>query len=121
MIETLDGIVNADEIAGTFGVDVVIQGNNDLARFSGWPQTDPRYQSLLTVSRNATLRAGKYWGNAGQQYLTGNPLCAAVRFVQNGTSRGGWAAPPARGCGPGEEPVIGGGAGGRGGRGCGAR
>src|SRR4026209_1753441 len=55
MIETLDGIINADEIAGTFGIDVVIQGNNDLARFSGWAQNDPRYQSLLTISRNATL------------------------------------------------------------------
>ena len=65
MLETLDAIINVDEIAGTFGIDVVIQGNNDLARFSGWTQTDPRYQSLLTVSRNATLRAGKFWGNAG--------------------------------------------------------
>ena len=52
----------------------MIQGNNDLSRFSGWSQTDPRYQSLLTVSRNATLHAGKFWGNAGAQYLTGNPL-----------------------------------------------
>jgi 2-keto-3-deoxy-L-rhamnonate aldolase RhmA len=116
MIETLDGIVNADEIAGTFGVDVVIQGNNDLSRFSGWEQTDPRYQSMLTVSRNATLRAGKFWGNAGQQYLTGNPLSADVRFVQNGPSMDGWTPPPARGRGTAEEPTIGGGAG-RGGRG----
>jgi hypothetical protein len=98
----------------------VIQGNNDLSRFSGWAQTDPRYQSMLTVSRNATLRAGKYWGNAGQQYLTGNPLSADVRFVQNGPSMDGWTPPPARGCGAGDEPTIGG-AGGRGGCGRGAR
>jgi 2-keto-3-deoxy-L-rhamnonate aldolase RhmA len=114
MIETLDGILNADEIANTFGIDVVIQGNNDLARFSGWAQNDPRYQSLLTISRNATLKAGKYWGNAGQQYLTGNPLSPDVRFVQNGPSMDGWA-PPARGRGA-EEPTIGV-PGGRGGRG----
>jgi 2-keto-3-deoxy-L-rhamnonate aldolase RhmA len=119
MLETLDGIVNADEIAATFGIDVVIQGNNDLSRFSGWAQTDPRYQSLLQVSRNATLKAGKYWGNAGQQYLTGNPLSADVRFVQNGPSMDGWA-PPARGRGNAEEPTIGG-AGGRGGRGRGGQ
>jgi 2-keto-3-deoxy-L-rhamnonate aldolase RhmA len=106
MLETLDGIINADEIANTFGVDVVIQGNNDLSRFSGWSQTDPRYQSLLTISRNATLHAGKYWGNAGQQYLTGNPLSADVRFVQNGPSMDGWT-PPARGRGTSEEPTIG--------------
>lgn len=106
MLETLDGILNADEIANTFGVDVVIQGNNDLARFSGWAQNDPRYQALLTVSRNATLRAGKFWGNAGQQYLTGNPLSADTRFVQNGPSIDGWA-PPSRGRGGAEEPTIG--------------
>jgi 2-keto-3-deoxy-L-rhamnonate aldolase RhmA len=116
MLETLDGIINANEIASTFGIDVVIQGNNDLARFSGWSQTDPRYQSLLTVSRNATLKAGKFWGNAGAQYLTGNPLSPDVRFVQNGPSIDGWT-PPARGRGT-EEPTVGGpaGRGRRGGR-----
>src|SRR6186713_2572788 len=106
MIETLDGILNADEIAATFGVDVVIQGNNDLSRFSGWAQTDPRYQAMLTVSRNATLKAGKFWGNAGQQYLTGNPLSADTRFVQNGPSMDGWT-PPRGGRGTVEEPTIG--------------
>jgi len=119
MLETLDGIVNADEIAGTFGIDVVIQGNNDLSRFSGWSQTDDRYQSMLTISRNATLQAGKFWGNAGQQYLTGNPLSADVRFVQNGPSMDGWTPPPARGRGNAEEPTVGV-PGGRGGRGGGA-
>src|SRR5262249_25913508 len=119
MIETLDGIINANEIANTFGVDVVIQGNNDLSRFSGWSQSDPRYQSLLTVSRNATLHAGKFWGNAGAQYLTGNPLSPDVRFVQNGPSIDGWT-PPARGRGNStEEPTIGK-PGGRGRRGGGA-
>ena len=118
MLETLDGIINADEIANTFGIDVVIQGNNDLSRFSGWAQTDPRYQSLLTVSRNATLHAGKFWGNAGAQYLTGNPLSADVRFVQNGPSLDGWT-PPARGRETSEEPTIG--VGGRGRRGGGGR
>jgi 2-keto-3-deoxy-L-rhamnonate aldolase RhmA len=106
MLETVDGIIDADEIAATFGVDVVIQGNNDLSRFSGWAQTDARYQSMLNVSRNAALRAGKWWGNAGQQYLTGNPLSADVRFVQNGPAMDGWT-PPARGRGNAEEPTIG--------------
>jgi 2-keto-3-deoxy-L-rhamnonate aldolase RhmA len=106
MIETVDGIINIDEIANTFGLDVVIQGNNDLSRFSGWNQDDPRYQNLLNISRNATLKAGKYWGNAGQQYLTGNPLSADTRFVQNGPATDGWT-PPARGRGAAEEPTIG--------------
>ena len=118
MLETLDGIINVNDIASTFGIDVVIQGNNDLSRFSGWNQDDVRYQSLLNISRNATMMAGKYWGNAGAQYLTGNPLSADVRFVQNGPAMDGWM-PPARGRGAAEEPTIGGtpGSGGGGGRG----
>jgi 4-hydroxy-2-oxoheptanedioate aldolase len=114
MLETLDSILHADEIAATFGIDVVIQGNNDLSRFSGWAQNDPRYQALLTVSRNATLKAGKYWGNAGAQYVTDKVFGADTRFVQNGPSIDGWK--PARGRGPAEEPTIGVPAG-RGGRG----
>ena len=93
MLETIESIINADEIASTFGLDVVIQGNSDLAQFSGWSQTDERYNALLMISRNATLKAGKYWGNAGQQYLEGHPLSADTRFVQNGPSNDGFAFP----------------------------
>jgi 2-keto-3-deoxy-L-rhamnonate aldolase RhmA len=108
MIETLEGVANADEIAATHGVDAVIIGNNDLASFSGWSQTDPRYQDAIALVHNATLKAGKYFGNAGAQYLTGNRLSAGTRIVQNGPARDGWT-PPGRGRGRGsdEEPVIG--------------
>lgn len=108
MLETLESIINADEIANTFGLDVVIQGNSDLSQFSGWTQTDARYNHLLTISRNATLKAGKYWGNAGQQYLTGHPYSADTRFVQNGPSHDGFAFPQrGRGAAEAAEPVIG--------------
>ena len=110
MIETLEGVANADEIASTFGVDVVIQGNNDLAAFSGWAQNDPRYQDALVKTHDAALRAGKYWGNAGSQYLNGYVLSADTRFVQNGPARDGWTSPArggGRGRGPEEEPTIG--------------
>jgi 2-keto-3-deoxy-L-rhamnonate aldolase RhmA len=107
MLETVESIINVDEIASTFGLDVVIQGNNDLSQFSGWTQTDARYQNLLTISHNATLKAGKYWGNAGNSYLTGNPLSASTRFVQNGPAHDGFAFPQ-RGRGAAEvEPTIG--------------
>ena len=110
MIETLEGVANADEIASTFGVDVVILGNNDLSAFSGWSQSDPRYQDAVTKVHDATLRAGKYFGNAGAQYLNGYVVSADTRFVQNGPARDGWV--PAgrgrgRGRGPEEEPTIG--------------
>ena len=70
--------------------------------------------STLISDANVTLRAGKFWGNAGQQYLTGNPLSADVRFVQNGPSMDGWTPPAARGRSSAEEPTVGVGGRGRG-------
>ena len=109
MIETLEGVANANEIASTFGVDAVILGNNDLSNFSGWPQNDDRYQDALIKVHDAALRAGKYYGNAGSQYLTGYKVSADTRLVQNGPARDGWTPPSrgGRGRGPEEEPTIG--------------
>jgi 2-keto-3-deoxy-L-rhamnonate aldolase RhmA len=100
MIETLEGVANAEEIAATHGVDVVLIGNNDLSSFSGWSQNDPRYQDALIKVHDAALKYGKYFGNAGAQYLNGYVLSADTRMVQNGPARDGWT-PPARGGGPG--------------------
>jgi 2-keto-3-deoxy-L-rhamnonate aldolase RhmA len=99
MIETLEGVANAEEIAATHGVDVVLIGNNDLSSFSGWPQNDPRYQDALIKVHDAALKYGKYFGNAGAQYLNGYVLSADTRMVQNGPARDGWTPP--RGGGPG--------------------
>ena len=108
MIETLEGVDNAHEIAATPGLDVVILGNGDLASFSGFEQTDDRYQDLLTRVRNATYTAGKYWGNAGQQFATGNRLSPDSRFHQNGRTNDGWVPPaPAAGA-PAAAPARGG-------------
>jgi 2-keto-3-deoxy-L-rhamnonate aldolase RhmA len=129
MLETIESIINVDEIANTFGLDVVIQGNSDLSQFSGWNQTDERYRRLLTISRNATLKAGKYWGNAGQQFLDDKVFGPDTRFVQNGPSNDGFAFPQrGRGAAEAPEPSIGvpggdqptGAGGGRGRRGGGA-
>jgi len=116
MIETLEGVANAEEIAATQGVDVVILGNNDLSSFSGWNQADPRYQDAIIKVHNAALKYGKYYGNAGQQYRTGYTVSADTRMVQDGPARDGWTAPrggggAARGAAP---------AAGRGGRGAAA-
>ena len=50
----------------------------------------------LTRTRDAVYKAGKYWGNAGQQFSSGNKLSADSRFHQNGKSNDGFV-PPARG------------------------
>jgi 2-keto-3-deoxy-L-rhamnonate aldolase RhmA len=110
MIETLEGVAMANEIAATHGVDVVMIGNNDLSSFSGWSQADPRYQDAIIKVHDAALKYGKYYGNAGAQYLTGYAVSADTRMLQNGPACDGWS-PPAkgrgRGTGPEEEPVIG--------------
>jgi len=110
MIETLEGVAMANEIAATHGVDVVMIGNNDMSNFSGWSQNDPRYQDAIIKVHDAALKYGKYYGNAGEQYLRGYTVSADTRMVQNGPACDGWR--PAgrgrgRGTGPEEEPVIG--------------
>ena len=111
MIETLEGVANAEEIAATHGVDVVILGNNDLSSFSGWAQNDPRYQDAMIKVHDAALKYGKYYGNAGAQYLSGYTVSADTRMVQNGPACDGWTPPGrggrGRGTSPDEEPVIG--------------
>ena len=101
MIETLEGVANAEEIAATSGVDVVILGNNDLSSFSGWSQNDPRYQDAIIKVHNAALKYGKFYGNAGAQYMNGYTATAGTRMVQNGPARDGWTPP--RGGGRGAE------------------
>lgn len=118
--------LNANEIANTFGVDVVIEGNTDLSRFSGYSQSDDRYEDLMIKVHDATIKAGKFYGHAGAQYITGNILSADGRFYQNGPAFDGWT-PPARGASQAAEPTCtppgggapaapAGGGGGRGGR-----
>jgi 2-keto-3-deoxy-L-rhamnonate aldolase RhmA len=106
MIETLEGVAMANEIAATHGVDVIIIGNNDLSSFSGWSQNDPRYQDAIIKVHDAALAYGKYYGNAGEQYLKGYTVSADTRMVQNGPACDGWK-PAGRGAKPDEEPVIG--------------
>jgi 2-keto-3-deoxy-L-rhamnonate aldolase RhmA len=123
MIETPTGVANAYDIASVPGVDVVIIGNNDLSSFSGFAQSDDRYQALMTKVRDDVLRAGKIFGQANAQlYYKDHPLSKDAKFFQNGPSNDGWTPPGRGGRGtnplappPGEEET--GGRGGRGGRG----
>ena len=96
MIETPTGVANAYDIARVQGIDVVIIGNNDLSQFSGVPQTDPRYLAMVGQVRDATLKAGKIFGQANAQYATGNPYSSDSKFFQNGPSNDGYQ-PPSRG------------------------
>jgi 2-keto-3-deoxy-L-rhamnonate aldolase RhmA len=97
MIETPTGVANAFDIASVPGVDVVIVGNNDLSQFSGFAQTDDRYQQMVTKIHDDTLRAGKIFGQANWIYATGHPLSKDAKFFQNGPSNDGWKPPAAGG------------------------
>jgi 2-keto-3-deoxy-L-rhamnonate aldolase RhmA len=100
MIETPTGAANAFDIASVPGVDVVIIGNNDLSSFSGYAQSSPEYQAMVTKIHDDTLRAGKIFGQANAMYATGHPLSKDAKFFQNGPSNDGWT-PPGRGGGRG--------------------
>jgi 2-keto-3-deoxy-L-rhamnonate aldolase RhmA len=107
MIETLEGVANVEEIAATHGIDAIILGNNDLSSFSGWQQNDPRYQDAIIKVHNAALKYGKYYGNAGSQYLNGYTVSANTRMVQNGPARDGWTPQGGRGGTRGAAPAAG--------------
>jgi 4-hydroxy-2-oxoheptanedioate aldolase len=121
MIETPTGVANAYDIASVPGVDVVIIGNNDLSSFSGFAQTDDRYQAMVTKIHDDTLRAGKIFGQANAIYYKDHPLSSTAKFFQNGPSKDGWVPPGRGGRGgnplappPGEEGPAPAGRGGRG-------
>jgi 4-hydroxy-2-oxoheptanedioate aldolase len=123
MIETPTGVANAFDIASVPGVDVVIIGNNDLSSFSGYLQSDDKYQIMVKKVHDDTLRAGKIFGQANANYAKGHPLSNDAKFFQNGPSNDGWAPPGrgGRGTNPnappeGEEDTAGRGGRGRGGR-----
>lgn len=68
MIESLEGVAVADQIAAVPGVDVVFVASTDLGSFSGFPPTgpnrqgNPQYEALVTRVHDATLKAGKWLG-----------------------------------------------------------
>jgi 4-hydroxy-2-oxoheptanedioate aldolase len=99
MIETPTGVANCFDIASIPGVDVILVGNNDLSQFSGYDQSDPRYQELITKIHDDTLRAGKIFGQANWKYATGHPLSKDAKFFQNGPSFDGWKPPASAGPG----------------------
>jgi 2-keto-3-deoxy-L-rhamnonate aldolase RhmA len=59
MIETLDGVKAAREIAAIKGVDAVFAASTDLGNFSGYKQGSPDYERLINAVHDAALAAGK--------------------------------------------------------------
>jgi 2-keto-3-deoxy-L-rhamnonate aldolase RhmA len=58
MIETLEGLKNADEIARVPGVTAVFAASGDLGNFSGFQQGTPDYERAINIVHDAAVKAG---------------------------------------------------------------
>ena len=58
MIETLEGLKNADEIAKVPGVSAIFAASGDLANFSGYRQGTPDYERAINIVHDAAVKAG---------------------------------------------------------------
>jgi 2-keto-3-deoxy-L-rhamnonate aldolase RhmA len=58
MIETLEGVENAREIAALDGVDAIFAASGDLGNFSGWREGDPEYERIIDKIAAAAEEAG---------------------------------------------------------------
>jgi 2-keto-3-deoxy-L-rhamnonate aldolase RhmA len=58
MIETLEGVKNAAEIAKVPGVTALFAASGDLGNFSGYSQGSPDYERLINVVHDAAVNAG---------------------------------------------------------------
>jgi len=58
MIETLDGLRDADRIAKIPGVTAIFAASGDLGNFAGYKQGDPDYEREINIVHDAAIKAG---------------------------------------------------------------
>ncbi|MFO1184693.1 MAG: aldolase/citrate lyase family protein [Bauldia sp.] len=58
MIETLEGLSNAAEIAKVPGVSAIFAASGDLGNFSGFAQGSPDYERAINIVHDAAINAG---------------------------------------------------------------
>ena len=58
MIETLEGLAHADEIAKVPGVTAIFAASGDLGNFSGYRQGTPDYERAINMVHDAAIKAG---------------------------------------------------------------
>jgi 2-keto-3-deoxy-L-rhamnonate aldolase RhmA len=57
MIETLEGLKNADEIAKVPGVTAIFAASGDLGNFTGYRQGTPDYERAINIVHDAAIKA----------------------------------------------------------------
>jgi len=90
MIETLDGLKDADKIAATPGVSAVFAASSDLGNFAGYKQGDPDYEREINIVHDAAIKAGvKLCGPFAWKdrpdftcFQAGNEMAAIARGVK---------------------------------------
>jgi 2-keto-3-deoxy-L-rhamnonate aldolase RhmA len=58
MIETLEGLKHADEIAKVPGVHAIFAASSDLGNFSGYKRGDADYEREINIVHDAAIKAG---------------------------------------------------------------
>jgi 2-keto-3-deoxy-L-rhamnonate aldolase RhmA len=58
MIETLEGLKNADAIAKVPGVTAVFAASTDLGNFTGYARGAPDYERAINIVHDAAVKAG---------------------------------------------------------------
>ncbi len=58
MIETLEGLKDADQIAKVPGVDALFAASGDLGNFSGFRLGTPDYERAINIVHDAAIKAG---------------------------------------------------------------
>jgi 2-keto-3-deoxy-L-rhamnonate aldolase RhmA len=58
MIETLEGLKNADEIAKVPGVTALFAASGDLGNFTGYRQSTPDYERAINIVHDSAIKAG---------------------------------------------------------------
>jgi 2-keto-3-deoxy-L-rhamnonate aldolase RhmA len=58
MIETLQGLQDADKIAKVPGISAIFAAGNDLGNFSGFRPDTPDYERAINIVHDAGLKAG---------------------------------------------------------------
>jgi 2-keto-3-deoxy-L-rhamnonate aldolase RhmA len=57
MIETLEGLQNAEKIAAVPGVTAVFAASGDIGNFTGFRQGDPDYERAINIVHDAAMKA----------------------------------------------------------------
>jgi 2-keto-3-deoxy-L-rhamnonate aldolase RhmA len=86
MIETPDGVKNADEIAAVNGVDMLLIGSNDLCTEMGFPgdQRNPKLKAAYEAVAKVCKKHGKSLGVGGIRgdlQLQGELVALGARFI----------------------------------------